>query len=251
MASAKDPFFVGWGKIPKHLKLFTISLTVGIIAVFAAVSYAISATQDDPGDAAFVGRSSAIGVLQANPYPVLHVISSDRYERGETIVLSGNGKRGAVKRAARLDGKVVRVAGVNMARGDLKGMQLRGGKNGLRIDDSDRGGFGIRVEKLGRWRLTGEISDGKCLNGAMRPGRGLAHKACASLCMLGGISPIFVSTGPVAGSEFLMLADADGKAVTDDVLAYAARYVEIEGEVERHGDLLVFKIAPDSLRPAP
>ena len=248
MADAKDPFFVGWGKIPKDLRLFMITLTVSFIAIFAAVSYAISSTQDDPGDAAFMGPTTVVGVLQSKPYPVLHVISSDRYQPGTTILLNGNGKRGAVERSASFDGKVVRIAGLSMNRGDLTGMQLRRGKNGLRGDDTGAEMIDIRVENLGRWRLTGEISDGKCLNGAMRPGRGLAHKACASLCMLGGTPPVFVSTAPVEGSEFLLMADADGQPISNEVLKYAASYVEIEGDIERRGDLLVFRISPETLK---
>lgn len=248
MAKAKDPFFVGWGKIPQDLKIFMISLTIGLVLVFAAASYVISSTQDDPGDAAFMGLSWAVGVLQADPYPVLHVISSDRYAPGTAILLSGGGKRGTVRRAAGLDGQVVRISGATMARGDLNGMQLRGGKNGLRADPTVKAGFSVRVEHLGRWKLTGEICDGKCLGGAMRPGRGLAHKACANLCLLGGVPPVFVSSAPVEGSEYLLIADAQGNAVTDKVLDFTATWVEIEGEIERRGDLLVFRITPETIR---
>ncbi len=248
MAKEKDPFFVGWGKIPKDYKVFLISLTASIIAVFAILSYAISSTQSDPGDGALMGLTTAVGILQADPYPVLHVISSGRYQPGETIILSGGGKRGVVKRAAGFDGQVVRAAGVTMQRGDLNGMQLRSGKNGLRGDDTGADAFTVRVENLGRWRLTGEICDGKCLNGAMRPGRGLAHKACANLCLLGGVPPVFVSSAPVEGSEFLLMADANGKAVTEEILKFTATYVEIEGEVERRGELLIFKISPETIR---
>jgi hypothetical protein len=44
------------------------------------------------------------------------------------------------------------------------------------------------------------------------------------------------------------MADANGKAVTEDILKFTATYVEIEGEIERHGDLLIFKISPESIR---
>ncbi len=248
MAKTKDPFFVGWGRIPKDLRVFMLSLSVSVIVGFAVFSYAISSTQNDPGDGAFTGFSTAVGLLQADPYPVLHVITSKRYKPGETILLSGSGKRGVVKRADGLDGQVVRIAGVTMQRGDLNGMQLRGGKNGLRRDDTPGDGFAIRTEQLGRWRLTGEICDGKCLNGAMRPGRGLAHKACANLCLLGSVPPVFVSSAPVEGSVYLLMANADGGAVTREILDFTATYVEVEGEIERRGDLLVFRIEPQSIR---
>lgn len=256
MVNSKDVFFAGWGKVPKELRLFLMSLALSLVAFFGVVAYLISATQNDPGDAAFIGRANAIGILQAKPYPVLHVIESKRYERGQAIMLNGNGKRGVIDRAADLDGKVVRINGVRLKRGDLDAMQLRGGMNGLREVDVMDGmgkskrtadGFEIETKQLGRWKLSGEICDGKCLTGAMRPGSGLAHKACANLCLIGGVPPVFVSSSPVEGSEFLMMSNEDGEAVTEDILQHTATYVEIEGDIERRGNLLVFKISPETI----
>ncbi|MEL6236793.1 MAG: hypothetical protein AAFR46_20540, partial [Pseudomonadota bacterium] len=101
-----------------------------------------------------------------------------------------------------------------------------------------------------RWRLVGEICDGKCYAGAMRPGTGLAHKACAILCLDGGVPPVFVATDEVEGAQFMMLAGPDGGAVPDAVLQQTAILVTADGEIERRGDLLVFRIDPDSVVPA-
>ncbi|WP_174826197.1 hypothetical protein [Ruegeria arenilitoris] len=92
------------------------------------------------------------------------------------------------------------------------------------------------------WRLAGEICDGKCLASAMRPGRGIAHKACANLRLIGDIPPVFVSTKPVDGSEFLMVVDQDGGPLPGTAYDYFTRYISLEGEVVRHGDLLVLRI---------
>ncbi|MGI9432480.1 MAG: hypothetical protein ACR2PQ_09715, partial [Myxococcota bacterium] len=99
---------------------------------------------------------------------------------------------------------------------------------------------------LGRWRLVGEICDGKCLGGAMRPGTGLSHKACANLCVTGGVPPVFVSTGAVAGSKFFLLGDAEGGPLPDRFRDFSALLIQFEGEVERRDDLLVFKVDLDS-----
>ncbi len=248
MAKAADPFFVGWGKIPKGLKQFLLVASVSFILGFGIVAYIISSTQTDTGSGAFMGRANAIGILRADPYPVLHVIESENYDAGDVILLSGGGKSGVVNRAHGMDGEVVRVGGVRLERGTLNGLQLRGGMRGLRKVPSPDEAFEVEVTQLGRWKLTGEICDGKCLGGAMRPGTGLAHKACANLCLIGFVPPVFVSSGPVDGSEFLLMADADGNAVTDKILDYTATYVEIEGDVERRGDMLVFKISPETIR---
>ena len=105
----------------------------------------------------------------------------------------------------------------------------------------------IVTESLGRWKLAGEICDGKCLAGAMQPGRGLAHKACANLCLIGGIPPVFVSSKPVMGEEFLLVAGPDGKVMPQSLYDYVGQFIEVEGEIERRGDMLVFKIDPGSV----
>ncbi|MGI9422759.1 MAG: hypothetical protein ACR2PA_06170, partial [Hyphomicrobiaceae bacterium] len=103
-------------------------------------------------------------------------------------------------------------------------------------------------EALGRWRLKGEICDGKCLAGAMRPGRGLAHRACANLCLIGGVPPIFVASEPVAGSQFFLLADQDGNALPDAYLNHVAVYISLDGTIERRGKILLFKVDLASLK---
>jgi hypothetical protein len=98
------------------------------------------------------------------------------------------------------------------------------------------------AEDLGRWRLTGEICDGNCLTGAMRPGTGLAHRACANLCILGGLPPVFVATDSIAGSEFFLIGDADGGPLPDEMLDWTALLIAAEGRVERRGGVNVFLI---------
>ena len=124
-------------------------------------------------------------------------------------------------------------------------LQLRGGRNGI---SAVEGAASKQTrEPLGRWKLAGEICDGKCLAGAMRPGRGLAHKACANLCLLGGVPPVFVSTQEVDGSEFLLITGPDGDALPKSAYDYVAQFITVEGDVERRGDLLVFRMDPDTL----
>ena len=241
MQKATEPFFVGWGKVPKALRFFLLAFSVLLMGAFGALSYSTSATQTDTGGGAFMGRVQATGVLQNDPYPILHVIESPQFDRGDTILLSGNGKRGAVDQAEGLDGQVVEANGVRMDRGALMGIQLRNGQRGLKTAEDQSARLDVPIEPLGRWKLQGEICDGKCLNGAMRPGTGLAHRACAVLCLLGDIAPVFVSSGPIEGSEFLLLSGEGGGAVPPALLDYTAVLIDVEGQVERHGSMLVFK----------
>ena len=250
MADSKEPFFVGWAAPPQGLRGFLIWVAAGLVGLFAAFGYLLAATQDDPGDGAFrfdLNRQTVVGVLESRPYPVIHVLESERFPEGHTLLLSGIGKLGAQDRGAALDGRVVRASGILLKRGDLDMLQLRAGAEGLSAAEATEA-TPPEARPLGRWRITGEICDGKCYAGAMRPGRGLAHKACANLCLTGGVPPVFVATDKIDGTPFLLMADAVGGPVTDEVLDHTATLVEIEGEVERRGALLVFRIDPESIR---
>ncbi len=76
----------------------------------------------------------------------------------------------------------------------------------------------------------------------MRPGTGIAHKACANLCLNGGIPAVFVSTAPVEGSEFFLLSDLEGNPIDEALQRFVAARIQVDGQIERRGDLLVFKV---------
>jgi hypothetical protein len=245
-AASKDTFFIGWASPPGPLRWFMMLVALVLIAIFAFSAYVIAATQDDPGGGSFGGRQDVIGILTAGPYPVVHVVESERYSQGHVLLLSGNGKRGVQDRAEPLDGQLVEISGQAINRGDIDMLQLRRGEDGMRAADGNPNDI-PETEDLGRWRLAGEICDGKCYTGAMRPGQGLAHRACANFCFIGGVPPIFVTTVPVEGEEFLLIAGPDGDALPDNVMAHAGMLLELEGEVDRIGNLLVFRADPETL----
>lgn len=243
----REPFFVGYfNKIPAPLVPFLAIACGMFVAGMGLLSFSLATTANDPGDGRFVwNRVEMTGIITTEPYPVLYAPDA---ETGEptAFLLSGQGKRGPGVGRTLEDGMAVLAGGVLLKRGSIDMIQLAGGERGVKPAN---GGTGTPPEgfappepvSLGRWRLTGEICDGKCYQGAMRPGRGLAHKACASLCLIGEIPAVFVSTGNVEGEEFFLLADKDGKAAPDAIYDLLALTVSLEGEVERRGNLLVFK----------
>ena len=244
------PFFIGFLPIPKELRGFLSATAAGLIALFTFTGWLIGANQDDPGNGAFrfdLGRQTVIGVVELHPYPLLRVTrGSEAVPAGHTLMMTGIGKRGIMNRAAPLDGQLAMASGVLLQRGDLTMIQLRGGERGLKAEEGR--GPAVETEKLGRWRLVGEICDGKCLAGAMRPGRGLAHKACANLCITGGVPPVFVSTQPVEGSEFLLIGGTDGAGMDAELYDHVGAFVEVEGDIERRGSLLVFRPDPATVK---
>lgn len=243
------PFFVGYLPAPGPLRVFLLSVCVVLTAGLATAGYLLGTAQDDPGPGAFrfdYGRQTVTGVVEMTPYPVLHVTQgNDRIKPGDSFMMTAGSKAGVDSRAKPFNGQLVEVSGTVLERGDLYMLQLRGGKNGLKAAEGTTPE--IQVEGQGRWQLTGEICDGKCLSGAMRPGRGLAHKACANLCLLGDVPPVFVSSQPVLGQEFLLVTGPNGTRLPEAAYDYIAQFITAEGEITKRGDLLVWEIDTDTI----
>lgn len=252
MSAPKDePFFVGYLPVPLGLRTFLTAICLTLMIGAAGIGYAVSITQDDPGPGrlrADFGLQTVMGVLELTPSPILHVTQgTDAIPVGHTLMLSGQGKNGAVDRALALEGQLVQATGILIERGDLDMFQLNGGNNFRAADDQSVIPDIPEAEPLGRWQITGEICDGKCAAGAMRPGTGIGHRACASLCLIGGVPLVFVTTQPVDGEEFLMITGEGGEVLPPALLDYVGLYVTLEGDVARHGDLLVLTVDTDTV----
>lgn len=244
---APDPgFFVGYfKKVPVAIRRFMLIFAAAFIVGLASASAVLSLSAANPGSGAYVNElkgGNLTGIIETRPYPVLRVAAQGG-KPARAVMIAGQGKTGMQDAAASLEGRWADAGGIFVKRGDLD-MLLIGGKTGLRAAEGEHAsGTTLSAPvSLGRWRLTGEICDGKCYGGAMRPGSGLAHKACANLCITGGVPPVFVTTSPVEGKSFLLMAGADGGPLPVAYLDRTAVLLELEGTVERRDDLLIFKV---------
>ncbi|MEL6640941.1 MAG: hypothetical protein AAFP98_06455 [Pseudomonadota bacterium] len=249
MSDQDKPFFVGYLPVPGPLRTFLLSISVALVALFLLTGLVIGSTQDAPPESGFrfdYGRQTVTGVVELTPYPLLRVTEgNDLIKPGKTLMLTSAGKAGADMRAMGLENQLATISGVVLQRGTIDMMQLRGGRQG--ISAAEGTAPEMVVEPLGRWRLAGEICDGKCLYGAMRPGRGLAHKACANLCLIGDVPPVFVSTQPVEGSDFMLITGPDMTRLPTSAYDFVGQFVHLEGDLERRGDVLVLRLDPATI----
>jgi hypothetical protein len=245
-----DPFFVGYfRKVPPQIGNFALAAAAVIVALVAVMALIVplGAVDTGPGRYADDLRGGALtGVIDPLPYPILRVpAAGDNPARA--VLLGGQEKFGAQQQTAAAGPVPVDVRGIFVRRGDMEMLLVR--PDGVVQSAAPVSEFSPRpTEDLGRWRLTGEICDGKCYAGAMKPGTGLAHKACANLCILTGLPPVLVMELPVEGSTVVLLADADGGPMPEALYDMTAVPVVMEGRLERRDDLLIFRIATGSAR---
>ncbi len=246
MTKPDDFFFVGYlNRAPARVWIFLLSLSALVLALMAALAFAFGSQPTDPGDGR-IGRMQTItGAIEAAPYPVLRALPTERHPKGRALMLSGWTKEGVQREAARFRGRIVDARGLLLNRGSLDMLNVR--RRGVRATQRDlspaqRAFTPAAAVPLGRWRLEGEICDGKCYAGVMKPGLRLSHKACANLCLLGGVPPVFVSTGAVEGTNFMLLANPNGGPLPPRYLDLSAIRIALEGELERRDDLLVFRV---------
>jgi len=243
-----DAFFVGWsGRLAPSLRNFLLLVTAGLVTGLLTLSALLAGTFVDPGLSLLESRARAeppqevtlTGTLISTPHPVLMLAADATHSDGHGVLLSGQGKNGAPLDHLALQGRRVEVKGLVFRRGAYEMLVIDQPPHQITHSAHPAGSFD--AIKLGRWRVTGEICDGKCAAGAMVPGTGLAHKACANLCLVGKVPPIFVSTKPLLGHEMLVLANENGTDPGDSIRDLVATRVTVEGEIERYGDVLVFR----------
>lgn len=224
-----SPFFIGWSpRSALPLAGFLLAIVLLGLAGLGGLALALGANVNDPGGGDFTGDKDLTGVLLAAPYPTIVL------DNGHAVILSGGGKRGVQAESASLDGKRVHATGAGVKRGTMDMLLVAT----LAAAPGDAV-VPPRVP-LGTWRLTGEICDGKCVLGVMHPGNGLSHKACANVCLTGGVPPVLVTTQPVEGTQFLLLGDAGGGPLPDALRDHTAIPQRMDGMVYRLADMLVF-----------
>jgi hypothetical protein len=251
-----DRFFVGWSAASaRPLAGFLAAVVLALVGGFAALGLALGAGADDPA-AGLIGLAPperiapetpeerrVEGVLERGPSPILRLDPTPAHPQGEALLMAFWTKLGIDPDPA-LYGRRVAAQGWLFRRGDI-GMLVHGGDFAPLDGQAPPAPV---AEPLGRWRVTGEICDGKCYAGVMKPGSGLSHRACAQLCILGGVPAVFVAAEPVAGTRFFLLADAAGGPPPREARRLYGVPVALEGALERRGSLLVFRVDFDRAR---
>jgi hypothetical protein len=245
-----DEFYIGWeAKVAPGIGKAVRRVVVGLLLSALLVAVALATSQRMIGPSVFewgnVKRFS--GTLRATPYPHLLVPrpgNLDGQPRFSTYYLVAPWKFGLKPEAiAPFDGQRVTLKGTLIYRGNQTMVEVSDGS--LQVDKTSFITSPLpQIIPLGRQTLTGEIVDSKCFLGVMNPGQLTPHRACAIRCISGGVPPVLLVRQRNGPAIYLLLVSADGKPVNQQVLDFVAEPVEITGEVERQGDLLILRANP-------
>jgi hypothetical protein len=240
-----DDFFVGYLPTPANQKRFLHTGVVFLGIVAATLALLIAARQRDPGSGSWnYGNADPFeGVLEFTPYPSL------RTGTGSLLIVN-EGKVGGSPSLREHAGKRVRLTGSLIRREGRAMIELSPAAADV-VDDA-KPTMPPPIQDRESITPRGEIIDPKCFLGAMKPGDGKPHKGCATLCLRGGIPPMFVTRSVDGATRYHLLVDEKDAALTGDALAailpFVADDVELTGTRYRRGDLEFIEIGPDSIR---
>jgi hypothetical protein len=140
----------------------------------------------------------------------------------------------------------ITLTGFMVHNGDWEMLQLPPGTKVLTA--AAQGAVALKDVELGEVRLNGEIIDSKCYLGAMKPGGGKIHRACARLCLLGGIPPMFVAKNAEGTRYGYLLMNSDGSSASLDLSEKVAVPVNIKGTLIQRGDMQYIRMVSDDIQ---
>jgi len=229
-----------------------------IIALWltALAAFLWARTQQSPGPAVWDDGTvqTFTGEYRAFPYPML--LADLPLERAagsapRTMPLVEVGKRGVTRISPAIDGQRITVSGWLLRRGGRSMIELE--PNTTIVATPAEQSSSAVISPSGSPNqsrtitLRGEIVDFKCFLGAMKPGSGKAHKACASLCIACGIPPPLILRDSGGGERFYLLQSPQGAPINRALHTFIAADVFITGTLSTIGDLEVLSVTSESI----
>jgi len=224
-----DEFYIGYlAKAPSGTARFTRRAVIGSVIGALAIGALIAAVLPFYGEGIFEFGHPKVyrGTVVCDGAPHL---SSDEID----YLLVGPGKHGAPLELCEAAGRSIAIEATRIARDGREVLEVV--PESLKV--SDVSGPAARETALGEFTLRGEIVDPKCYFGVMNPGEGRLHRACAILCLRGGITPVLVVRDRAGVELHIALRVPASEAA--DLLRRVAGPVEISGIVHRSGHWLV------------
>lgn len=222
--------YVGYLPMPGDLRKPVLLIVLLICCSLVAAAAMMALTTRDAGSGSWeTGHAVALdGELLCEPFPMLRVIRDGHATR---VLLVGMGKHGVQARCAAVGvQRMVRATGFRIERDGMLMLELLDDQDALVPIDAPAMA-GEAPADLGQLDLSGEIVDSKCWMGVMQPGDGTTHRACAQLCIRGGIPPSLVCQASDGSPRRAIIVAPDGRAMPFERLeAWIGMPVRVRGQ---------------------
>lgn len=244
-------FFVGYLNLPKRyitfLKIFVPTIFLGMLLLsYLLASYENTPNKGKGWDATGKTAITIEAWLLTKPY----VLARFKYQSTiRTAILTAMNKTGIKNRVKGLHNRWVKLKGIMTQHKGRFVFSVLDADNAIQILKTKPNVPKVFLKKeLGFKNLQGEVIDPKCYVGAMKPGEGKTHKACATLCIKGGIPPALLVKDQLFRERFYLFLDKKGQPVLDVILPFIGDQVQVQGEVQRWGDMWFYKIKKESIK---
>ncbi len=254
----EDDFYVGYFPMPSRHRRFLKVLLSFMFPLILGLGFLIAKNQKLPGDGQGWDASGVSAMkIQTRLWTKPYGLARFQHKDGsiQTAILTSMIKSGVKKRIKGLGGKAVELTGVMIHKEGRFLFSILDAESAIRVLPAETLSHIPEdfspVISLGENSLKGEIIDPKCYIGAMKPGGGKTHKACATLCIKGGIPPMFVVRDRFLRETFYLLLTEDGEPILESIIPFIGDLVQAEGKIEKWGDMFVYKLRPESIKRLP
>jgi hypothetical protein len=247
-------FYVGYLPMPPAHAFFVRLALPFVFWLAIGAAALMSSSQTSPGDGTWATDRivTVHGMIDASPYPLIRTPTSRLDRPFESLLLVQTGKFGA-SRAAPFDGRIVTLTGWMIERDGRRMLELAPGDDSLKVISATADADRQRLQRpeaipAGRVTLRGEILDAKCYLGVMKPGSGKTHKECATLCIRGGIPPMFVTRDAANHPRYFLITNPEGAGFDPRILPFVGDPVEVTGDTAVLGDITLLELDADSIQ---
>ena len=228
--TSREDVYVIYRPLPATMLTLVLALVGALLGLTLGSATAAALGQRDPGQGVWDTSNTVThtGVLVTEPCPML--LPDDQ---SAAVLLVGVGKVGPPADVLALAGNRVNVTGYGLERDGLRMLEVQSAEA-----VSGSGGPRFRLAPIDRGvhAIDTEILDGKCYLGSMKPGDGTGHKACATLCVTGGIPPMISWKDDAGNAHYAIVTGPDGSSMPEAHRAIIGEPVTIRGRVtSQHG----------------
>ncbi len=243
-----DDFYIGYRKTaPAALARFVRIATFGIVVTTCATAALIGALQQPAGKGKYeFGTTTEFNAtILADPVPHAIVHTEDNALVGDrTALLVARGKHGVEEETFADGAKAVRFMGTRIERDDVRMIELADDEKFEAIANVPVQNSSGNPQEIA---LEGELIDTKCYLGVMNPAEGKVHRACAVVCLRGGVPPGLM-VRDASGHARVIVLNVRSEGGPDLNPEWAGRVVRVSGALEDLSGLPILRARTIALR---